>query len=447
MFKKILIANRGEIALRIIQACRELGIQTVAVHSTADRDSLHVTYADEDICIGPPPSKLSYLNISAILSAAEITGADAIHPGYGFLAENAHFAEVLEECGIGWIGPRPEVIRLMGDKAKARQTAAEAGVPVLPGSQEPLLDADDARRFAAEVGYPVILKASAGGGGRGMRIVYSEGEIASQFSTAHSEAEKAFGDGSIYLEKYLVEPRHIEFQIFGDHHGKVIHLGERECSIQRRHQKLIEEAPSPALTPELREQMGAAAVALCEAVRYENAGTIEFLLDSDGRFYFMEMNTRIQVEHPVTEMVTGIDLVKLQVQVAAGEHLGINSGLKPRGHAIECRVNAENPDTFAPSPGKLKTFHLPGGPGTRVDTHGYEDYVIPPYYDSLVAKLIVHDRTREEAIARMSRALDFFVVEGIQTSIPLHKRILRDPEFAAGRFSTRFMERFLQRSK
>jgi acetyl-CoA carboxylase biotin carboxylase subunit len=447
MFKKILIANRGEIALRIIQACRELGIATVAVHSTADRDSLHVTYADEDICIGPPPSKASYLNISAILSAAEITGADAIHPGYGFLAENAHFAEVLQECRIGWIGPRPEVIRLMGDKAKARQTAAAAGVPVLPGSQEPLEDADDARRFAAEVGYPVILKAAAGGGGRGMRIVYSEGEVASQFSTARSEAEKAFGDGSIYLEKYLVEPRHIEFQVFGDHHGKVIHLGERECSIQRRHQKLIEEAPSPALTPELREKMGAAAVALCEAVRYENAGTIEFLLDSDGRFYFMEMNTRIQVEHPVTEMVTGIDLVKLQVQVASGDRLTIPNGLKPRGHAIECRINAENPDTFAPSPGKLKTFHPPGGPGTRVDTHGYEDYVIPPYYDSLVAKLIVHDRTREQAIARMSRALDFFVVEGIQTSIPLHQRILRDPEFKAGRFSTRFMERFLQRSR
>ncbi|HEX3127207.1 MAG TPA: acetyl-CoA carboxylase biotin carboxylase subunit [Thermoanaerobaculia bacterium] len=446
MFKKILIANRGEIALRIIQACRELGIQTVAVHSTADRDSLHVTYADEDICIGPPPSKGSYLNISAILSAAEITGADAIHPGYGFLAENAHFAEVLQECRIGWIGPRPEVIRLMGDKAKARQTAASAGVPVLPGSQEPLQDTDDAKRFAAEVGYPVILKAAAGGGGRGMRIVYSEGEIASQFSTAREEAEKAFGDGSIYLEKYLVEPRHIEFQVFGDHHGKVVHLGERECSIQRRHQKLIEEAPSPALTPELREKMGAAAVALCEAVRYENAGTIEFLLDSDGRFYFMEMNTRIQVEHPVTEMVTGIDLVKLQVEVAAGGHLNIRNGLKPRGHAIECRVNAEHPETFAPSPGKLKTFHPPGGPGTRVDTHGYEDYVIPPYYDSLVAKLIVHDRTREQAIARMSRALDFFVVEGINTTIPLHKRILRDPEFAAGQLSTRFMERFLQRN-
>ena len=445
MFKKILIANRGEIALRIIQACRELGIQTVAVYSTADRDSLHVTYADQDICIGPPPSNQSYLNISSILSAAEITGADAVHPGYGFLAENAHFAEVLSECKIGWIGPRPEVIRMMGDKANARQKAKEAGVPVLPGSEEPLAGADEARALADEVGYPVILKASAGGGGRGMRIVYEPGEIASQFATAHAEAEKAFGDGSIYLEKYLVEPRHIELQVFGDHYGTAIHLGERECSIQRRHQKLIEEAPSPALTPELRAQMGEAAVRLCQAVNYENAGTIEFLLDSDGSFYFMEMNTRIQVEHPVTEMVTGIDLVKLQMRIAAGDRLDIPSGLPPRGHAIECRVNAENPDTFAPSPGKLKTFHPPGGPGTRVDTHGYEDYTIPPHYDSLVAKLIVHDQTRPEAIARMSRALDFFVVEGIHTSIPLHRRIMRDPEFQAGRLSTRFMERFLSR--
>ncbi|MEP7010434.1 MAG: acetyl-CoA carboxylase biotin carboxylase subunit, partial [Acidobacteriota bacterium] len=429
MFKKILIANRGEIALRIIQACRELGIQTVAVYSTADRDSLHVTYADQDICIGPPPSNQSYLNISSILSAAEITGADAVHPGYGFLAENAHFAEVLAECKIGWIGPRPEVIRMMGDKANARQKAIDAGVPVLPGSERPLADADEARALADEVGYPVILKASAGGGGRGMRIVHEAKEIASQFATAHAEAEKAFGDGSIYLEKYLVEPRHIEFQVFGDHYGTAIHLGERECSIQRRHQKLIEEAPSPALTPELRAKMGDAAVRLCEAVSYENAGTIEFLLDSDGSFYFMEMNTRIQVEHPVTEMVTGIDLVKLQMRIASGEKLYIPSGMPPRGHAIECRVNAENPDTFAPSPGRLKTFHPPGGPGTRVDTHGYEDYVVPPNYDSLVAKLIVHDQTRPEAIARMSRALDFFVVEGIHTSIPLHRRIMRDPEF------------------
>jgi acetyl-CoA carboxylase biotin carboxylase subunit len=447
MFKKILIANRGEIALRIIQACKELGIQTVAVYSTADRDSLHVTYADEDVCIGPPPSKQSYLNISAIISAAEITGADAVHPGYGFLAENAHFAEVLEECKLSWIGPRPEVIRLMGDKAKARQTAKAAGVPVLPGSEEPLQDAEEATRFAAEVGYPVILKAAAGGGGRGMRIVHAEEDLAGQFLAAREEAERAFGDGSVYLEKYLLEPRHIEFQVFGDRHGRAVHLGERECSIQRRHQKLIEESPSPALTPELREEMGAASVRLCEAVGYENAGTIEFLLDSDGRFYFMEMNTRIQVEHPVTEMVTGIDLVKLQLEVAAGARLQIPNGLKPRGHSIECRVNAENPETFAPSPGPLKTFHLPGGPGTRVDTHGYEDYVIPPHYDSLVAKLIVHDRNREQAIARMCRALDFFVVEGIHTSIPLHRRILRDPDFAAGRLSTRFMERFLQRDK
>jgi acetyl-CoA carboxylase biotin carboxylase subunit len=447
MFKKILIANRGEIALRIIQACRELGIATVAVYSTADRDSLHVTYADEDVCIGPPPSRDSYLNISRIISAAEITGADAIHPGYGFLSENAHFAEVLQECKLSWIGPRPEVIRLMGDKAKARQTAAAAGVPVLPGSQEPLEGAEQARQTAAEIGYPIILKASAGGGGRGMRIVWQEEEIEGQFSTASEEAQRAFGDGSIYMEKYLVEPRHIEFQVFGDKHGNVIHLGERECSIQRRHQKLIEESPSPALTPELREEMGAAAVALCKSVGYENAGTIEFLLDSDGRFYFMEMNTRIQVEHPVTEMVTGIDLVKLQIEVAMGEKMNIRNGLKPRGHSIECRVNAENPDTFAPSPGPLKTFHLPGGPGTRVDTHGYEDYVIPPHYDSLVAKLIVHDRSRTEAIARMSRALDFFVVEGIHTSIPLHRRILRDPDFIAGKLSTRFMERFLQKHR
>jgi acetyl-CoA carboxylase biotin carboxylase subunit len=445
MFKKILIANRGEIALRIIQACRELGIQTVAVFSTADRDSLHVTYADEEVCIGPPPSSASYLNVSSIVSAAEITGADAVHPGYGFLAENAHFAEVLQECRLTWIGPRPEVIRAMGDKAQARQAAAAAGVPVLPGSREPLADAAEARQLAAEVGYPVILKAAAGGGGRGMRIVAAESDLDTQFATAGGEAQKAFGDDRIYLEKYLVEPRHIEFQVFGDMHGRVIHFGERECSIQRRHQKLIEESPSPALTPELRQEMGAAAVRLCEAVGYENAGTIEFLLDADGSFYFMEMNTRIQVEHPVTEMVTGIDLVKLQIQVAAGERLTLASGMLPRGHAIECRINAEHPETFAPSPGRLNTFHAPGGPGTRLDTHAYEDYVIPPHYDSLVAKLIVHDRTRAEALARMSRALDFFVVEGIHTSIPLHKRILRDPEFMAGRMSTRFMEGFLKR--
>jgi acetyl-CoA carboxylase biotin carboxylase subunit len=445
MFKKILIANRGEIALRVIQACRELGIPTVAVYSTADRDSLHVTYADEEVCIGPPASAQSYLNISSILSAAEITGADAIHPGYGFLAENAHFAEVLAECRLAWIGPPPEVIRLMGDKAKARQTAAAAGVPVLPGSAEPLASLDEARETAARVGLPVILKAAAGGGGRGMRIVRAEEDLETQFQTAASEALKAFGDGSVYLEKYLEEPRHIEFQVFGDRHGSVIHLGERECSIQRRHQKLIEEAPSPALTAELRARMGEASIRLCEAVGYQNAGTIEYLLDRDGSFYFMEMNTRIQVEHPVTETVTGVDLVKLQIAVAAGQPLGVRSGLLPRGHAIECRINAEDPVTFAPSPGKLTTFHLPGGPGVRVDTHGYEDYVVPPHYDSLVGKLIVHGRDRAEAIARMRRALDFFVVEGIRTSIPLHKEILADPQFVAGRLSTRFMEEFAAR--
>ncbi len=445
MFKKILIANRGEIALRVIQACRELGIPTVAVYSTADRESLHVTYADEEVCIGPPASAQSYLNIGSILSAAEITGADAVHPGYGFLAENAHFAEVLGECRLTWIGPPPEVIRLMGDKARARRTAAAAGVPVLPGSPEPLQSLDQAQAFAREVGFPVILKAAAGGGGRGMRIVREEQELDVQFRTAAAEAEKAFGDGSIYLEKYLTEPRHIEFQVFGDRHGGAIHLGERECSIQRRHQKLIEEAPSVALGPELRERMGEASVRLCRAVGYVNAGTIEFLLDSDGSFYFMEMNTRIQVEHPVTEMVSGVDLVKLQIAVAAGEPIGIRSGLVPRGHAIECRINAEDPRTFAPSPGRLKTFHVPGGPGVRVDTHCYEDYVIPPHYDSLIGKLIVHGRDRSEAIARMRRALDFFVVEGIKTSIPLHRLILRDEEFRAGRLSTRFMEGFAAR--
>ncbi|HEX2163116.1 MAG TPA: acetyl-CoA carboxylase biotin carboxylase subunit [Thermoanaerobaculia bacterium] len=447
MFEKILIANRGEIALRIIQACRELGVRTVAVHSTADRDSLHVTYADEDVCIGPPPSAQSYLDLTRIIAAAEITGADAVHPGYGFLAENARFAEVLGQCGLGWIGPRPETIRLMGDKAKARQTAEEAGVPVLPGSREPLGSAAEAAARAAEVGYPVILKAAAGGGGRGMRVVARPDQIEGQFGTAREEAEKAFGDGSIYLEKYLVEPRHIELQVFGDRHGRVVHLGERECSIQRRHQKLIEEAPSPALTPELRRRMGDAAVAICRRVGYENAGTIEFLLDVDGSFYFMEMNTRIQVEHPVTEMVTGVDLVKLQIRVAAGEPLDLPDEVPIRGHAIECRINAEHPERFTPSPGRITVFHPPGGPGVRLDTHAYEDYVIPPYYDSLVAKLIVHDKTREDAVARMARALDSFIVEGIDTTIPLHKAIARDPEFRAGRLSTRFMEGFVERRK
>lgn len=447
MFRKVLIANRGEIALRVIQACRELGIATVAVHSTVDRESLHVVYADEEVCIGPPPSPQSYLNIPSIIAAAEITRADAVHPGYGFLAENAHFAEIVGACNMTWIGPRPETIRLMGDKAKARQMAIEAGVPVLPGSKEPLADAEEALTVAAEIGYPVILKAAAGGGGRGMRIVAAPEAMSAQYDTARTEAERAFSDGSIYLEKYLTQPRHIEFQVFGDSHGHIIHLGERECSIQRRHQKLIEESPSPAVSPELRERMGEAAVRLARAVGYVNAGTIEFLLDVDGSFYFMEMNTRIQVEHPVTEMVMGIDLVRWQLKVAAGEKLEIASNLVPRGHAIECRINAEDPERFTPSPGEVVTFHPPGGPGTRVDTHAYEGYRIPPNYDSLVAKLIVHDSNRNSAIDRMCRALDLFVVEGIKTSIPLHQRILRDAKFRAGDLSTRFMEDFFARER
>ena len=442
MFKKVLVANRGEIALRVIHACRELGVASVAVHSTADTDSLHASYADESVCIGPHPSAQSYLNVSAIISAAEITGADAVHPGYGFLAEKADFAEALEECGIAWIGPSPAAIRQMGDKSKARQTAVEAGVPVVPGSQAPLDGPEDAARLAAEIGYPVILKASAGGGGRGMRIVEEERSMEDQFGTAREEAVAGFGDGSIYLEKYLVEPRHIEFQVLGDRFGHVIHLGERECSIQRRHQKLIEEAPSPALDEELRAEMGEAAVRLARQVDYHNAGTIEFLLDRDGSFYFMEMNTRVQVEHPVTEMTTGVDLVKEQRRVAAGEKLTIPNVLKHRGHAIECRINAEHPETFVPSPGDVTTFHPPGGPGIRVDTHVYDGYRIPPHYDSLVAKLIAHGKDRDEAIQRIQRALDFFVIEGVHTTLDLHRRIVRDQRFLDGDLSTRFMEIF-----
>jgi len=445
VFQKILIANRGEIALRVIQACRELGVATVAVYSTADADSLHVAMADESVCIGPPSSGESYLDSTRLISAAQITGADAVHPGYGFLAENAAFAEALEEEGITWIGPAPETIRRMGDKARARRTAEAAGVPVLPGSQEPLTDAAEAAERAAEVGYPVILKAAAGGGGRGMRIVHAADEIAGQFSTAREEAQKSFNDGSLYLEKYLMAPRHVELQVFGDHHGNVVHLGERECSIQRRHQKLVEEAPSPALTAELRREMGQAAVRLGEAGGYRNAGTVEFLLDTDDRFYFMEMNTRIQVEHPVTEMVTGIDLVRLQVRVAAGEELDLPSEVPIRGHAIECRINAEHPERFTPSPGLLTAFRPAGGPGTRVDTHAYPGYRVPPFYDSLVAKLVVWAEDRPAAIRRMARALDEMDVQGIDTSIPLHRRIMDDPVFQAGELSTRFMEGFQER--
>jgi acetyl-CoA carboxylase biotin carboxylase subunit len=443
MFKKILIANRGEIALRIISACRELEIKTVAIYSEADRDALHVRYADEDVCVGPYPSAASYLNISAIVSAAEITEADAIHPGYGFLSENAYFAEILQDCHISFIGPSPDAMRRMGDKSLARRTVAAAGVPTVPGSPGPVESIDEALAFARKSGYPVILKASAGGGGRGMRVARDERELSGAYDTARAEADKAFANSDVYLEKYLEAPRHIEFQIFGDTHGNVQHLGERECSIQRRHQKLIEEAPSTALTPELRSQMGAAAVAAAKAVNYTNAGTIEFLLDSQDRFYFMEMNTRLQVEHPVTEEVTGIDMVKEQIAVAAGEPLSFaGRELVPRGHAIEFRVNAEDPVTFAPSPGRLTAFHPPGGLGVRVDTAAYHGYVIPPHYDSLIAKLIVRGRDRNEAMSRARRALDLFVIEGIKTTIPMHRRILDDPDFRDGRLSTRFMERF-----
>jgi len=443
MFKKILIANRGEIALRVISACRELGIKTVAIYSEPDRDALHVRYADEDVCVGPYPSAASYLNISAIVSAAEITEADAIHPGYGFLSENAYFAEILQDCHIAFIGPSPEAIRKMGDKSLARRTVAAAGVPTVPGSPGPLDSVDDALAFAEKAGYPVILKASAGGGGRGMRVARDERDLASAYETARAEAEKAFGNAEVYLEKYLEEPRHIEFQIFGDSRGNVRHLGERECSIQRRHQKLIEEAPSAVLDADLRQRMGEAAIAAARAVSYANAGTVEFLLDRDGRFYFMEMNTRLQVEHPITEEVTALDLVKEQIAVAAGEPLSfLDRDMSPRGHAIEFRVNAEDPVTFAPSPGRIASFHPPGGLGVRLDTHAYQGYVIPPYYDSLVAKLIVWGRDRAEAISRGRRALDFFVIEGVKTTIPLHRRILDDPDFVAGRLSTRFMERF-----
>ncbi len=444
MFSKILIANRGEIALRIIAACQELGIATVAVHSEADRDCLHVRMADEAVCIGSPYPQNSYLNITAVIAAAEITGADAIHPGYGFLAENAHFAEIVQECGLTFIGPPPEAIRLMGNKSEARKKVSGAGVPVLPGSLEPLQNRGEAVELAAEIGYPVILKASAGGGGRGMRLARDERELKRAFDTARNEAEKAFGDPAIYLEKYLEQPRHIEFQILADRHGRVIHLGERECSIQRRHQKLLEESPSPALTPELRVEMGRAAVAAARSAGYVSAGTVEFLLAADGTYSFMEMNTRIQVEHPVTEMVTGVDLVKEQLLIAAGEKMTVPPGrVIPKGHAIEFRINAEDPETFAPSPGRVDFLALPGGPGVRVDTHLYAGYSIPPYYDSLVAKLIVHGRDRDEAIARGRRALRSFEIEGIRTSKALHLRILDDRDFREGRLHTGFMERYL----
>jgi acetyl-CoA carboxylase biotin carboxylase subunit len=443
MFTKVLIANRGEIALRVILACKEMGLKTVAVHSEADRDSLHVRYADDDVCIGPALSRNSYLSISSIIAAAEITGADAIHPGYGFLSENPHFAEIVNECQLTFIGPTAHAIRLMGDKAKARETARSSGVPIIPGSDGPLKTYEEAAEVAQFIGYPVILKAAAGGGGRGMRICWSADDLQVNYDTARHEAERAFGVPDVYLEKYLERPRHIEIQVFGDTHGRIVSMGERECSIQRRHQKLIEESPSPAINEELRKKMGEAAVRLCEAVGYVNAGTIEFLFQ-DGHFYFMEMNTRIQVEHPVTEEVTGIDMVKEQIRVAAGERLSMPTGdFRLRGHAMEFRINAEDPVTFAPNPGKIREFHIPGGPGVRVDTAAYRDYVIPPHYDSLIAKLIVRGKDRAESITRGRRALEQFIIEGVKTTIPLHRAILNNDKFARGDISTRFMEGFV----
>ncbi len=445
MFKKILIANRGEIACRVIWACKELGVKTVAVHSEADRDALHVRFADEAICIGPPPSPLSYLNIPAIISAAEITNVDAIHPGYGFLSENPHFAEVCAACNIKFIGPSPQVMRTMGDKATAKQTMQAAGVPVTPGSAGLLNEEEDAIREAEKIGYPVLIKATAGGGGRGMRVARNRDELLNGYHTARAEAEAAFKNSGVYLEKYIANPRHIEIQVLADEHGNVVHLGERECSIQRRHQKLIEESPSPAVSYELRQEMGRIAVKACQEVGYSNAGTIEFLLDEDGSFYFMEMNTRIQVEHPVTEFVTIADLVAAQIRIAYGEPLGFQQeDVFFVGHAIECRINAEDPDTFTPSPGRITTLNLPSGPGVRVDTAIYDGYFVPPHYDSLIAKLVVHHRDRPRAIARMRRALGAMVVEGIKTTIPMHLKILDEPDFVAGNISTRFMDRFLK---
>jgi len=448
MFNKILIANRGEIALRIICACRELGIKTVAVYSEADEHSLHVRFADEDVCIGPARSMDSYLSVPAIISAAEITGADAIHPGYGFLSESAYLAEVCEACHIKFIGPYPNVIRLLGDKARARRAMKKAGVPVLPGSDGPVQGEDQALKVAKELGYPLIIKAVAGGGGRGMRIVRAADELSKSLKTAQREAEAAFGVGDVYLEKYVESPRHIEIQVLGDHHGHVVHLGERECSIQRRHQKLIEEAPSIALTDKQRRRLGATVVEAARAVQYTNAGTFEFLMDATGHFYFLEVNTRLQVEHPVTEFVTGVDIVKEQIRVAAGQRLSFRqSDIEIRGHSIECRVNAEDPVTFTPSPGVIHAFSVPGGPGVRVDTFVHSECTVSPYYDSLIAKIITYGRDRTEAIARMRRTLEMTVVDGIKTSIPLQLKIINDPDFIAGRLSTSFMDRHMPEAK
>jgi acetyl-CoA carboxylase biotin carboxylase subunit len=446
VFKKVLIANRGEIALRIIRACHELGIRTVAVYSEADRESLHVRFADEDVCIGPPASKDSYLNIPRIIAAAEVTGAEAIHPGYGFLAENAEFSEICTRSDLAFIGPTPDQIRAMGDKATARRTMTEVGVPTVPGSEGIITDPEEASEVAAEIGFPIMIKASAGGGGKGMRIAREPDTFAKLLQAAQNEAQAAFGDPGVYLERCILRPRHVEFQVFGDQHGRIMHLGERDCSVQRRHQKLIEEAPSPALTPELRAEMGAAAVKAAEAIDYVGAGTVEFLLDEDGSFYFIEMNTRIQVEHPVTEVTTGLDLVKEQIRVAAGEPLSFPPDIKLRGHAIEFRINAEDPErAFAPSPGLIETFHPPGGPGVRLDTHVYSGYRVPPFYDSLLAKLIVSGNTRREALSRARNALHHMVIEGIHTTVDYLGEIVEDPHFVAGDVDTRFLERFAHR--
>jgi len=449
MIRKVLIANRGEIALRVISACKEMGIRTVAVYSEADRNSLHVRFADEAICIGPPRSADSYLNVPAVISAAEIAGADAVHPGYGLLSENAAFAEVCRASNIKFIGPPPEVTRMMGEKSTARQTMKKAKVPILPGSDGVIENEGAALEWAQSVGYPVILKAVAGGGGRGMRIVRSKEELPGMFQSASTEALNAFSNGDLYMEKFIERPRHIEFQVLADEHGNVMSLGERECSIQRRHQKLIEEAPSLQITPKQREKMGDVIKRSLKDIGYWNAGTIEFLMDEDGSIYFIEMNTRIQVEHCVTEMVTGVDLVKAQLRIASGEKLhDIVPKLPPiNGHAIECRINAEHPEKFTPSPGKITAFNVPGGNGVRVDTAQYAEGVVPQYYDSLIAKLICHGKDREEAMNKMQRALSQFVVEGIHTSIPLHERIFADAEFRSGQFDTKFMERFLERQK
>ena len=448
MFRKILIANRGEIALRIIIACRELNIKTVAVYSEADKNSLHVRYADQEVCIGPPRSADSYLNVPAIISAADVTGADAIHPGYGFLSESTSLAEVCEASQIKFIGPEAHVVKLLGDKATARRAMVKAGLPILPGSEGPVESEDGALGIARQIGYPLIIKAVAGGGGRGMRIVRSASELRHSLRAARHEAKAAFGNGAVYLERYLTGPRHIEFQILADEHGNVLHLGERDCSVQRRHQKLIEESPSPSISPSVRDRMGRLVVKAAKAVGYTNAGTFEFLMDEQERFYYMETNTRLQVEHPVTEMVTGIDIVKEQIRIAAGERLAITQrDVRFAGHSIECRVNAEHPETFVPSPGVINAFNVVGGPGVRVDTFAHSGCTISPYYDSLIAKIAVHGRDRQEALARMRRTLEMTAIEGIHTSVPLHLRILNEPDFAAGRITTSFLDRFIAESR